>query len=374
MEGLINIGIVGAGGFADFAARAFLKSTMIRLIAVTDLNKDAASRMGKEFGMLVYDGLEQLLADENIRLVYIATPPFLHYAQSRAALMGGKHVICEKPAALSTAEAEELLELARSLQLLYVVNLMQRYNPAFKMVKTIIEEEVLGNFLHGFFENYATDENLPSNHWFWDESKSGGIFIEHAVHFFDLFEGWLGSGRVIGAWQLFRPSTGENIVDRVQATVRYEKGMVNFYHGFDQPKMLDRQEMRLQFEFGEITLYGWVPVKLKLHGLLVKGQLIRLQEIIGFPVIIRWEEKEKKNELLSGRYRDMVFEDHITLEYENTLGKQLLYQELLSAMITDQTSWIKNHGHTRTIDDTNGVQSLRTAEHANRMAKNANIR
>src|ERR1700734_3956940 len=107
MEGLINIGIVGAGGFADFAARAFLKSTMIRLIAVTDLNKDAASRMGKEFGMLVYDGLEQLLADENIRLVYIATPPFLHYAQSRAALMGGKHVICEKPAALSTAEAEE---------------------------------------------------------------------------------------------------------------------------------------------------------------------------------------------------------------------------------------------------------------------------
>ena len=63
-------------------------------------------------------------------------------------------------------------------------------------------------------------------------------------------------------------SINKKIIDRVQATVMYKDGSVNFYHGFDQPKILDRQEMRLQFEYGEITLYEWIPVKIKLHGFL----------------------------------------------------------------------------------------------------------
>ncbi len=57
------------------------------------------------------------------------------------------------------------------------------------------------------------------------------------------------------------------MIDRVQATVLYDSGIVNFYHGFDQPKILDRQELRLQFKRGEVTLFGWVPVKIKMHGL-----------------------------------------------------------------------------------------------------------
>ena len=127
---------------------------------------------------------------------------------------------------------------------------------------------MLGKFLHGYFENYASDEFLNPSHWFWDDTKSGGIFIEHGVHFFDLFAGWLGEGELVSALQIRRPGLEEYIVDRVQATVLYKEGVVNFYHGFDQPKILDRQEMRLQFERGEITLFKWVPVRMQLHGLL----------------------------------------------------------------------------------------------------------
>ena len=63
---------------------------------------------------------------------------------------------------------------------------MQRYNPLFEMVRTLIANQLLGELLHGYFENYASDENLPAEHWFWDRAKSGGIFIEHGVHFFDM--------------------------------------------------------------------------------------------------------------------------------------------------------------------------------------------
>jgi len=368
----LNIGIVGAGGFANFASQAFLKVPGIKLIAVTDINKNAAEQMSNEFGLTVYNEIGQMLTDTNIHLIYIATPPYLHYTKSKMALLAGKHVVCEKPAALKTSEAEELLELARSRQLLYVVNLMQRYNPLYKKVKTIIQEKLLGNFLHGFFENYASDESLSPAHWFWDESRSGGIFIEHGVHFFDLFEGWLGEGRVAGAWQLQRPDIKEKIIDRVQATVLYNNGIVNFYHGFDQPTMLDRQEMRLEFELGEITLYEWVPVRIKLHGLLKSGQLQRLQEIVGMTATIHHHKTKEEDRQVKGRFCEIAFEDYITLEYENTSGKQRLYQQMLTAMITDQYEWIKNHNYIRVIDDSNAVQSLKMAEHANRMANNFN--
>ena len=221
---------------------------------------------------------------------------------------------------------------------------MQRYNPLFGIVNAIVDDRQLGAFRHGFFENYACDEFLGPSLWFWDPAKSGGIFIEHGVHFFDLFAGWLGDGKVHNALQLHRPAAKQPIpaapnpavatpiIDRVQATVLYNAGPVNFYHGFDQPKILDRQEMRLLFERGDITLYEWVPVKMRLHG-------------------------------LPGTAREPV-----TREHNNPAGKQELYQQMLTAMLADQWSWIKDRTHNRVITDDNAVQSLRIAEEATKIA------
>ena len=153
-----------------------------------------------------------------VELVYISTPPFLHYEQSKLALAAGKHVICEKPLALTVEQADELVGLARRQDRLLVANLMQRYNPLFDIVGQVIDRQPLGEFLHGYFENYASDENLPPEHWFWDREKSGGIFVEHGVHFFDMLTGWLGAGEVVSA-QASRRSDG--CEDQVQCTVRY---------------------------------------------------------------------------------------------------------------------------------------------------------
>jgi len=360
----LHIGLIGAGGFARFALRAFSKLPGITTVAVVDINKESARQMGDEFGLQVYDEVEDLLKSERTDLIYIATPPYLHYVQARKALMAGKHVICEKPAALKSKEAEELVAIARSRNLLYVVNLMQRYNPLYGKVKTIVQENILGNFLHGYFENYASDQNLHPDHWFWDQSKSGGIFIEHGVHFFDLFTGWLGEGKMVSACRLLRPGTKEKMVDRVQATLLYQGGLVNFYHGFDQPDLLDRQEMRLLFEHGEITLYGWVPVKIKLHGLLPSGQLTRLKNLLPASSVVHHKEPGSAGQRVKAGFKDLDYEDHITLEHENMAGKQHLYAEMLKEMISDQWKWIRDRRHIRVIDGENAVLSIRIAEEA----------
>lgn len=364
----LAIGIVGAGAFAAFASKAFLQVPGIKVVAVADTNSISAQHLAGELSAKAYSDYKSFLQDSSITLVYISTPPYLHYSQSKAALTAGKHVICEKPASLKTAEAEELASLAASKRLLYVVNLMQRYNPLFSIVRDIVKEHMLGDFLHGFFENYASDENLKQDHWFWDEEKSGGIFIEHAVHFFDLFSGWLGKGEIIHAAQWQRPGTNRKIYDRVQSTVNYPLGPVTFYHGFDQPRVLDRQEMRLQFERGDISLFEWVPVKLRLHGLLQKEQIEKLKKMMPDCLIIQNGSLRDENQKVTGRFHDFVFDQHVTLKYGKSADKENRYQQLLISMIQDQWNWILDNSVVRVVDDSNAIDSLRMAEMATNTA------
>jgi predicted dehydrogenase len=364
----LAMGIVGAGSFAAFASQAFIQVPGIQVVAVADANAASAHRLAHELSAKEYRDYEAFLRDEKIALVYISTPPYLHYSQSKEALLAGKHVICEKPAALKAAEAEELASLAASRGLLYVVNLMQRYNPLFSLVRDIVREKVLGAFLHGFFENYASDENLREDHWFWEEQKSGGIFIEHAVHFFDLFAGWLGEGEIIHAAKWERRGTDRKMYDRVQSTVNYPQGPVTFYHGFDQPGMLDRQEMRLQFERGEISLFEWVPVKLQLHGLLQKERLEKLKAKMP-DCLITQNRILPGSQTARGRFQTIAFDQHVTLAYGNSADKTNRYRQLLISMIKDQWNWILDRSAVRVVDATNAVDSLRMAETATNTAQ-----
>lgn len=365
----LTIGIIGAGGFAAFAAKAFLKVDGIRIHAVCDVDTTNATHLASEVNALVYPSYENMLQDAAIDLIYIATPPYLHYQQSKLALYAGKHVVCEKPAALQTSQAEELATYARSKNLLYTVNLMQRYNPLYAVVKTIIDEKWLGDFVHGFFENYASDEKLIPEHWFWEEEKSGGIFIEHGVHFFDMFSGWFGRGQLVQAMEIQRDYPDKKIMDRVQAVVLYQNSPVNFYHGFNQPKVLDRQELRLQFDRGDITLYEWVPVKIRLHGLLTYAQVEKMKE--HFPAAtIQMQSDPALQELhVRGKFKDIAYNALVTITAGDITDKMDRYEQLVVSMISDQWAWIRDHTHLRVIDDTNAVESLRIAEEATIKAK-----
>src|SRR6516225_5441924 len=266
-DGLIRLGVIGCGGFGLFALQHFTQVPGVKLAGMAGTHRPAALAAAARFGVENVDDVGELVRRDDVDLVYIATPPFLHHPQAMAALRAGKHVIVEKPLALTVGQADEMIATARQRDRLLVANLMQRYNPLFGAVRRLVETRVLGEVLHGSFENYASDENLPAGHWFWDRSKSGGIFVEHGVHFFDLFAGWLGRGTVAAAQRSVRPGSSPPIEEQVQCTVRYgPTTLVNFYHGFHQPGRMDRQELRLLFERGDLTLYDWVPTRYRIHA------------------------------------------------------------------------------------------------------------
>ena len=171
----VGIGILGFGGFAMFAAQQFAQVPGATLRCIAGTHRQASLACAARFGLDDVEHAEVLFARPDVQLVYIATPPFLHHAQARAALHAGKHVIVEKPLAVTLEHADEIVSLARDTRRLLVTNLMQRYNPLFMQVKALVDSKLLGDVLRGTFENYACDEGLGQDHWFWDRTRVVGF-------------------------------------------------------------------------------------------------------------------------------------------------------------------------------------------------------
>lgn len=379
----LGLGVIGMGGFGLFAVQQFMQTPNVRLVAIAGSSRQESITAAKRFGAEHLDSLDDLLNHPDIDLIYIATPPFLHYEQAMRALDAGKHVICEKPLAMNPEQGQAMLDKAAEKGLLMVTNLMQRYNPMFERVKRLIDKKLLGDALHGFFENYAGDEGLSPEHWFWDRTKSGGIFIEHGVHFFDLFAGWLGEGRVVSAQTVKRPNSNDRatgtperdrIEDQVSCTVAYgdeQTGVktVNFYHGFTQTGRMDRQEMRLVFERGDITLYEWVPTRLVMRAIVDEETTRELMDLFPGAQLNVTASFGGKDRLLRGRHKEFEAYQQIELRYGFGDDKLHLYSELLRLMFRDQISAVYYPETHRKITNQNGLSSLKTAMDADRMAR-----
>ncbi len=369
-DGLVRLGVVGCGGFGLFALQHFTQVPGVTLAGIAGTHRPAAVAAAARFGVECVDDIDHLLKRADVDMVYIATPPFLHFPQAMAALQAGKHVIVEKPLALSVAQADELVAVARQRDRLLVANLMQRYNPLFDAVRRLVDARLLGDFLHGSFENYASDENLSADHWFWERDKSGGIFIEHGVHFFDLFAGWFGPGHVEAAQIGVRPGTG--IEEAVQATVRYgDAALVNFYHGFHQAGRMDRQELRLVFERGDVTLFDWVPTRARVHALVDERQTRDLCDLFPGARLDVAASYGGPDRSCRGRGKGIDAYQVIDLAFGDGQAKSPLYGQLLRSLMQDQVGWIRDRNHERVLTEVNGRDSLATACEADAMARRA---
>jgi predicted dehydrogenase len=359
--------VIGCGGFGLFALQHFTQVPGVKLVGMAGTHRPAAYAAAQRFGVPDLVEVDQLLARADVDLVYIATPPFLHHPQAIQALTADKHVICEKPLALNVTQAEQMIALAHQRDRLVVANLMQRYNPLWERIGRLIESRILGDCLHGYFENYASDEHLPPEHWFWDRSKSGGIFVEHGVHFFDLFTGWLGPGVVESAQCGIRPGT--SIEDQVQCTVRYgDATLVNFYHGFHQPGRMDRQELRLVFERGDVTLYEWVPTRVRIHALADERQTRDLCDLFPGARLDVTTTYAAGDRSCRGRQKLLDVYQMIEMSFGEGQHKMHVYGALLRAFLADQLAWLRDRSHRRLSTEINGRDSLAVACEGDRRA------
>jgi predicted dehydrogenase len=389
----IRVGLVGCGAFARFSMARYRGLPGVTIQAVADIDAPAAQRAATELDADVLTP-EALLVAPDVDLVYIATPPATHFRQARLALDAGKHVLVEKPLATTVADAETLAVLAEREGRCCVANLVERYNPLADAVRDIIGSGLLGDLVHGLFVNDAADEGLGPRHWFWDRSVSGGIFVEHGVHFFDLVASWLGQGEVVAAARSVRPprpgSGGGPVVveEQVMCTCRYpapgaasrsveaiggdddgQAGVLfHFEHGFHQPSRMDRQEMRLVFERGELRLFDWVPTHGELRALLDETAAATLADILPAASVRTVARYEGDARHVRGRFCGFDASGLVEITFSVGQDKLGIYGDVVRDLAADQIAWIRDPGHRRRLTEADGVAAVAMACTADRMA------
>ncbi len=358
----LRIGLVGCGAFGQFCLDTFSRMEEVELTTVMDLDANVAKKTASAYHCAWFTDYSEFLKQTNIDLVHLVTPPSSHYSMSMEALRAGKHILCEKPLALKVEQGEEMIHYARERNLLLPVNFVLRHVPVTDRVKEIIASGVLGSPLRAYFENYATDHNLDSTHWFWNKKISGGIYIEHGVHFFDLYRYWFGNAEILLAHTETRPHTGQE--DRVFCMFRHENGVLSgHYHGFDQPAELDRQIHRLVFEKGDMIVRGWIPESISVHALVNDGERRMLEEIMKQPCEIMRQFPDGMR-IHRGRGNDFAASCEIKSEFAEQTDKQSLYRNAITQLVRDQIRKIYAPKHQRIISEENGLLALKMAVRA----------
>ena len=356
--------IVGAGRFARIAADAWARVAGVRVTAVADIDAGAARSLAERFSAACVEPDEALSGDV-AGIAYIATPPWTQSDFAKRALRSGMHVVCEKPMGLTRAEVEDVAATARESRRIASVDFLQRHGALASSVRVVVEEGVLGAPLHAYFENYAADEELPAEHWFWDPRRSGGIFVEHAVHFFDLFRWWFGDGDVLSATASVRDAApAERITDQVTCTTAHGPVLVHQYHGFHQPNALDRQRLGVVFERGDILLNGWIPVSATVRGLVDDLQLQRLRQL--FPGANRHRRAVAAG--TRGRGRTIAVSHDVTITTAEQ-DKPALNLDLLHARFTDVIAAVANPRHHQRVTVADAAAAVGLAEEATRVAR-----
>lgn len=137
----MKIGMVGTGSIAHTMAKEFARLTTMPVVAVCSRNADTGVAMANEFHIpKVYTEYDEMLADPEVELVYIATPNSLHFEQAKAALLAGKHVLCEKPIVPTVAQLDELLSLAKERRLFLLEAITTTDHPNYGLARLFAKE------------------------------------------------------------------------------------------------------------------------------------------------------------------------------------------------------------------------------------------
>ncbi len=354
-----GIGIIGYGGFGEFIHKAWDKMDNARVTGVCD--SDESRNPG---GVAFYTAVSDFLADGSVDIVSIATPPSSHKDLAVQAMQAEKHVLIEKPLAMTEKDALLIKRVAEKTGRVATVNFVLRYNRIVEILREIVKSRALGRLRRVDLRNYAMQETVPEGHWFWNPAVSGRILVEHGVHFFDL-----------ASWMIESPADDvfslgvdrkPGMEDRVFAAVKYLDGTVGTYwHSFSRPRELETTTFHFAFDLGEIDMIGWIPLELRVWGWTDKQGLEKIKSFGDHQ-----ELSVESTESAKANSSEFVYDvDHL-IDAVVTLSDSKLdvYAEGLRLIMADLIQAIDDPTHVMRVTLDDAIEAVRTAERATRFA------
>ncbi len=181
-NGNIGAAVIGYGGMGGWHTRKIQEIKGIELIGIYDILDDRC-KLSKKNGIHAFCSREELLADERVTLVTVATPNDYHKEIVIAALEAGKNVICEKPVALNSSDLEEMIAVAKKTGKLFTVHQNRRWDEDYLTAKKIIDDNMLGK-VYNIESRVQGDRGVPGD-WRNRKAQGGGMVLDWGVHLLD---------------------------------------------------------------------------------------------------------------------------------------------------------------------------------------------
>ena len=231
---MIGVGIVGVGFMGKMHFGVHQKSGKSRVVALCDIDtaklrgdwssiggniNDPSARNVDLRGIKTYMSLDTMLADPAVELVDITLPTYLHAGAAVKALKAGKHVLCEKPIALTLEDASEMVKAGASAKGKFMIAQCIRWWPEYALVREMIQKQTYGKVYSAAFRRISATPTWGWQNWLQDHTKSGGALIDLHVHDIDYINYLFGLPQAVTASGISKTSGG---VDHVVASYHYD--------------------------------------------------------------------------------------------------------------------------------------------------------
>lgn len=212
----IGLGVVGLGRAFSLMLPTFLADTRVKLVAACDPRPAARSQFEQDFSANVYETIEQLASDPAVDAIYIASPHQWHAEHTSVAARHGKHVLVEKPMALSLAECDQMIASCAEAGVYLIVGHCHSFDSPYLKARSLVASGEFGKVRMIQALNYTDFLFRPRRPEELITEEGGGVVFSQAAHQVDVVR-LLASSRVtrvramLGSWDPSRPTEGAYI-------------------------------------------------------------------------------------------------------------------------------------------------------------------
>jgi UDP-N-acetyl-2-amino-2-deoxyglucuronate dehydrogenase len=276
---MISFGLIGCGRVAPRHARSLAQLGETQLVGVADIRADRAHRFAHEYGADAYTDYHQLLARPDVDAVNVCVPSGLHATVVLDVLQAGKHVLVEKPIALSLADADRMIATAREAGRSLGVVLQNRYNSPMQQVRRLLDEGGLGRlYLGNACVRWYRPQSYYEDDWHGTWAMDGGALMNQSIHHIDALQWFMGPVKSVYAYTATLAHDMET-EDVGVAVLRFQNGGLGTVEGstLTWPQNLEGS-VALFGERGSVKVGGTALNRITLWK--VDGELEREAEIL----------------------------------------------------------------------------------------------
>ena len=275
----VRFGLIGCGRVAPRHAQSLQQLNDTNLIAVADVKPQRAHHFAEEYKADGYTNHHDLLERPDIDAVSICVPSGLHAQVAVDALQAGKHVLVEKPIALTLDDADRMIQVAREQDRLLGVVLQNRYNSPMQMLRRAVDEGALGKlYLGNACVRWYRPQSYYEDDWHGTIAMDGGALMNQSIHHIDALQWFMGPVRSVQAYSATLAHQME-AEDVGVAVVRFQNGALGTIEGstLTWPQNLEGS-VSIFGEQGSVKIGGTALNRITLWK--VQGQLEQESELL----------------------------------------------------------------------------------------------